>query len=519
MNFACWNFECRSGFGSKVWSIKSTTAALGASSAAPMGMAEPFPCVDAEAVKQKPLEEVREEEETNEMALHDRVAAAPVEVQEEPSLPSIAPTEINMQEIFTDAEAQGLRPAHGARLKAHGSLCARISCRTSWLVRHAELRGTGSKRGAEESTPDREASARAKVAKDLTPCSLESVALAPSSSARVETSTVEMSAANILTLRTMMREELSNTLGEVESRITANVAATMEELQQEFKKERAARAKLEQRIQKLEQGHVEEGRVEKEKVIIKGFVDMDNEEAEKLWTDVLCDVPGFQFAYATTPTLAVAFAQFDTAVNAMKFMRSQKQNEENVADDPLPPATNDAGLVSTKVHVTTQNLQSIRDHERFQDFVSELSDASFDVLFVTETWRGERQELFTTTHGHALFLSGGEGCRGVGIVLTIVEHPSANGSATYLTEIFSGNAAQVNRPNRTLDEVQHAVAKLKSNKAADGCGLVAELLKHAPPEFLMVMVDLFNHVLFHGDAPVTWRKSFSTCFRKNIVLL
>ena len=66
-----------------------------------------------------------------------------------------------------------------------------------------------------------------------------------------------------------------------------------------------------------------------------------------------------------------------------------------------------------------QHLPSIRDHERFPDFVSELNDASFDALFVTETWRGERQELFLTTHGHALFLSGGEGCRGVGIVLSV----------------------------------------------------------------------------------------------------
>ena len=181
-----------------------------------------------------------------------------------------------------------------------------------------EFKGTGSKRGAEESTPDREASARAKVAKDVRPCSLESVALAPSSSAKIETSKVEMSA-----VRTMMREELSNTLGEVESRITANVAATMEELQQELKKEREAREKMEQRIQKLEgakhqeQRHMEDGRVDKEKVVIGGFVDMDNEEAEKLLTDVLCDVPGFQLAYSTTPTPAVAFAQFDTAVSAM----------------------------------------------------------------------------------------------------------------------------------------------------------------------------------------------------------
>jgi hypothetical protein len=106
-----------------------------------------------------------------------------------------------------------------------------------------------------------------------------------------------------------------------------------------------------------------------------------------------------------------------------------------------------------------------------------------------------------------------------------VEHPSAHEFAIYLSEIFSGNTVQINRPNDlteprwTLGEVQLAVAKLKSNKAADACGLVAELLKHAPPEFLMVMVDLFNHVLFHGDAPVTWRKTFFQRFpEKNIGL-
>jgi len=30
----------------------------------------------------------------------------------------------------------------------------------------------------------------------------------------------------------------------------------------------------------------------------------------------------------------------------------------------------------------------------------------------------------------------------------------------------------------------------------------------------MVMVDLFNHDFFHGDAPVTWRKTFSQRFPK-----
>ena len=30
----------------------------------------------------------------------------------------------------------------------------------------------------------------------------------------------------------------------------------------------------------------------------------------------------------------------------------------------------------------------------------------------------------------------------------------------------------------------------------------------------MVMVDLFKHVLFHGDATVTWRKTFSPMLPK-----
>jgi hypothetical protein len=93
---------------------------------------------------------------------------------------------------------------------------------------------------------------------------------------------------------------------------------------------------------------------------------------------------------------------------------------DEVADDPLSPATNDVSHSFTKLHVMSKNLQSIRDHERFQHCVSELNDASFDAFFVTETWRGERQEFFfTTTHGHVLFLSGGEGFPGVGIVLSV----------------------------------------------------------------------------------------------------
>eukprot|EP00435_Cladocopium_sp_Y103_P042490 s2990_g11.t1 len=102
-SFPCWSFEYRSGFGSRVLPTKATKAALGASAAAPVGSVEPSPFVDedAEAVKQKHLEEVREENEAQEMALHDK-SLPQIETQEEPYSPSIAATEINMQEIFSD---------------------------------------------------------------------------------------------------------------------------------------------------------------------------------------------------------------------------------------------------------------------------------------------------------------------------------------------------------------------------------------------------------------------------------
>ena len=87
---------------------------------------------------------------------------------------------------------------------------------------------------------------------------------------------------------------------------------------------------------------------------------------------------------------------------------------------------------------------------------------------------------------------------------------------------FSGNTVRINSPHVlieprwTLSEAQFAVAKLKSNNAAHGCGLVAELLKPVPPEFLMVMVDLFNYVLycFMAILPRHGAKHFSKNFRK-----
>ena len=49
----------------------------------------------------------------------------------------------------------------------------------------------------------------------------------------------------------------------------------------------------------------------------------------------------------------------------------------------------------------------------------ELDTFEFDLLLLSETWRGDREEHFTTTGGHKVFLSGGSpGRRGVGICIS-----------------------------------------------------------------------------------------------------
>ena len=86
--FSHWSWEYKPGYGGRVLPTKSSKTALGASYSGPTGSIEPSPFVDedAEAVRQKHLEEVREEEETNEMSLHDRPQpASQAEIQEEPA--------------------------------------------------------------------------------------------------------------------------------------------------------------------------------------------------------------------------------------------------------------------------------------------------------------------------------------------------------------------------------------------------------------------------------------------------
>ena len=60
-------------------------------------------------------------------------------------------------------------------------------------------------------------------------------------------------------------------------------------------------------------------------------------------------------------------------------------------------------------------------------------------------------------------------------------------------------------PDLTLEELQAAVSRMKSKKACDDAGVVAELLKFAPEEFLAELLVLYNQTLRDGIVPETWR--------------
>ena len=69
MNFQRWSWEYKTGFGGRIVPTKAQKGALSASFTGPVGEIEPSAFFDeeAEAVKKKHLEEVREETEITEM--------------------------------------------------------------------------------------------------------------------------------------------------------------------------------------------------------------------------------------------------------------------------------------------------------------------------------------------------------------------------------------------------------------------------------------------------------------------
>ena len=192
--------------------------------------------------------------------------------------------------------------------------------------------GPGStKRAVPEGTPDREADARSKMGSTTT---IVPKALIPEVSEPV--SKVEMSAATIAALRGMMRDEIKNGMLEMEHRFTKQLDRAIGDMKEEMKVETAARQQLEERIVHLEQNVSKqsnptpdagnEGEVDKTVAVVGGFVDKAIEEVESLVEEMMRGVHGYKEVEIIDITPPLALATFDTPVQAMKFIRSQKRN-------------------------------------------------------------------------------------------------------------------------------------------------------------------------------------------------
>ena len=82
-----------------------------------------------------------------------------------------------------------------------------------------------------------------------------------------------------------------------------------------------------------------------------------------------------------------------------------------------------------------------------------------------------------------------------------------------LEELFAGHPGGDWLPTQFAEiawekrEVYKAIKRMKVQKSADECGLVAEVLKHAPDFFIHTLVAQFNDLMKTGLVPADWRKT------------
>ena len=96
---------------------------------------------------------------------------------------------------------------------------------------------------------------------------------------------------------------------------------------------------------------------------------------------------------------------------------------------------------------------------------------------------------------------------------TITAPPHPNDFADMLETLFAGNTTSPERPVTTTEEpwqrsdLTKAIQRMKTQKAADECGLVAEMLKHVPEDVLTKLLALINDLVLSGELPPTWQKT------------
>ena len=186
------------------------------------------------------------------------------------------------------------------------------------------------KRTAPEGTLDREALARSKMpSTDIVPKVLDP-------QPEDEVSRVEMSPATIALLRSMMRDEIKHGLDELESKFATSINQSVHVLREELSVEKEARHVLEERVRLLEQSThpwtsfpgplEEEEAVDKSVVVIGGFQGKEVDEVEALVQELMVGIRAYKEVEVLDATPPLAMATFDSPMEAMKFIRTQKKH-------------------------------------------------------------------------------------------------------------------------------------------------------------------------------------------------
>lgn len=180
------------------------------------------------------------------------------------------------------------------------------------------------------------------------PCLKDHDEVMPVAQSSDEVSRVEMSPATIQALRMMMREEFANGIQEMEERMASNFTALVDDLREEVLGEKEKRQQLETRVCELESSARMQNMaermsqlekqvsrftttsdaddVDKSVVVLGGFLDKAVAEVEALIKNMMEGVAGYEHVEIIESSPPVALATFQSPMQAMKFIRSQRRN-------------------------------------------------------------------------------------------------------------------------------------------------------------------------------------------------
>ena len=163
----------------------------------------------------------------------------------------ISPLEANSKKVGSKA-----RDIVGPIQQVHvwHNLPIRLNGRTAAPLRNSFSDSIRVKGAAPEGTPDRQADVRAgiKLDSETQPLALSMPPNNPSNSNANASSQIEMNAATLFVLRSMMTEDIILGMGEVEARFASRVDDSLQHFCSQLADEHGARKKLEDRVHQLE---------------------------------------------------------------------------------------------------------------------------------------------------------------------------------------------------------------------------------------------------------------------------